>query len=105
MAEHPDEWAQFLVASHGVSPEAARRAVGRELPHTARDCNIDVEGLRQAIALQMELGAFSDDLPIEQITDLRFLPDVFERGDAARRRGGSMRGAPRRRRARDRESQ
>jgi ABC-type nitrate/sulfonate/bicarbonate transport system substrate-binding protein len=93
MAEHPDEWAQFLVASHGVSPEAARRAVGRELPQTARDCRIDIEGLRQAIALQMELGAFSDDLPVEQITDLRFLPDAFERGDAGRCSGGSVHGS------------
>lgn len=72
LSDHPDEWARFLVASHGVSPEAAARAVERERPHAARDCAIDVEGLRRAIALQQELGAFDRALPIEQITDLRF---------------------------------
>lgn len=78
MVEHPDEWAQFLVSSHGVSPEAAQRAVERELPHVARDCKVDMEGLRRAIALQRELGAFEDDLSVERITDLRFLPDAAQ---------------------------
>jgi NitT/TauT family transport system substrate-binding protein len=73
MTEHPDEWADFLVRSHGVSPEAARRAVERELPHAACDCKIDIEGLQRAIDLQRELGAFTKSVDPASITDLRFL--------------------------------
>lgn len=76
MSEHPDEWADFLVASHAISHEAAHRAVERELPHAARDCEIDMAGLDAAIALQRELGAFSSGLRSEEITDLRFLPSA-----------------------------
>ena len=62
MVDHPDEWADFLVRAHGVSPEAAARAVARERPHAATDCVLDLEGLQQAIELQRVLGAFDHPL-------------------------------------------
>ena len=74
MVENPDEWADFLVRSHGVSAPVAARAVARERPHVATDCAVDLAGLQEAIALQRRLGAFDRPMQAGDVVDLRFLP-------------------------------
>jgi ABC-type nitrate/sulfonate/bicarbonate transport system substrate-binding protein len=82
LVDHPDEWARFLERTHGVSADAAGRAVARERPHVARDCAVDMEGLQEAIELQRTLGAFTQPLRAADIADLRFLPERAATADA-----------------------
>jgi ABC-type nitrate/sulfonate/bicarbonate transport system substrate-binding protein len=71
-AEHPVEWAEFGARYFGVTPELMARSIDRELADLHFDCQIDLEGLHAAVALQRRLGAFSRDLRLDEIADLRF---------------------------------
>jgi NitT/TauT family transport system substrate-binding protein len=73
-AENKDEWEAFGARYFGIDREVMRRAIARELGSLHFDCQIDVEGLQAAIALQRKLGAVKRDLTLEDVADLRFQP-------------------------------
>ena len=75
-AAHPEEWTDFLVRQFKISREAAHRNTERELAHYELDCRVDLEGLRQSIRVQRELGAIDHEMRVEDLVDLRFLPEA-----------------------------
>ncbi len=75
-ARHVDEWVAFAARRYGTTERAARRAVERELPHFQLDCQIDVPGLQRSIDMQLELGGIDRPLTVEDVSDLRFQPDL-----------------------------
>jgi NitT/TauT family transport system substrate-binding protein len=81
-AAHPDEMADFSAGYFGISPETAAKVIRREQRDLNTEGRIDLEGLREAIALQIRLGAFKEALRVEDIVDQRFLPDATERSAA-----------------------
>lgn len=74
--DHPDEWLAF--AAHLFSTDLAtmKKAYARELPGLHFECQIDLPGLEQAIALQHRLGAIKAPMKAADIVDLRFLPEI-----------------------------
>ena len=75
-ARHVDEWVSFAARQYGTNERAARHAVERELPHYELDCQIDVAGLQRSVDMQYELGGIARPMKAEQLTDLRFQPDL-----------------------------
>lgn len=72
-ADNPDEWAAFGALYFGISQETMRRSINREIGSLHFDCEIDVEGLENAIDLQQKLGAVQRPMKIEDVADFRFL--------------------------------
>ena len=73
-AKNPDEWAAFGARYFGIEREVMQRAIAREINSLHFDCDIDIDGLRAAIALQQRLGAFSRPLQLRDVGDFRFQP-------------------------------
>ncbi len=73
-AAHPEDLAQFGADYFGITPATMLKSMRREADGLHTECEIDMPGLSQAIALQQRLGAFKTDMPAEFIVDLRFLP-------------------------------
>jgi ABC-type nitrate/sulfonate/bicarbonate transport system substrate-binding protein len=71
-AANPDEWADFGARHFRIAREVMARSIERELPDLHFDCEIDLEGLDAAIALQRRLGSVPGPLRREDIVDLRF---------------------------------
>jgi ABC-type nitrate/sulfonate/bicarbonate transport system substrate-binding protein len=69
---HSEEWADFWAAYLGINRATAERAIARERPFRHADGELDLAGLREAIALQHRLGAIRSGLDIGDFTDLRF---------------------------------
>ncbi len=76
-AANPDEWASFGARYFGIDRVVMQRAIARELNSLHFDCEIDVEGLRAAIALQQKLGAFDRRLGLRDVADFRFQPPAI----------------------------
>ena len=74
-AQNIDEWETFSARQFGISEQAARRAVERELPRLELDCGLDMAGLQTATDLQYTLGGIKSPARAEDLVDLRFLPD------------------------------
>ena len=72
-ARHTDEWRDFMVEQYRIAPEAAARAIARELPHMHLDGAIDMNGLDNMFAIQARLGALGGPLRAEDVVDLSFL--------------------------------
>ena len=70
--DNRDEWANYGARYFGISREAMAAAIERELPDLHFDCEIDLDGLTEAVGLQHRLGALKRPLVIAEITDLRF---------------------------------
>jgi ABC-type nitrate/sulfonate/bicarbonate transport system substrate-binding protein len=69
---HPAEWAEFWAMHLGIDREAARRAIERDHPFRHPDGDLDLAGLREAIALQYRLGAIPANLHPADFVDFRF---------------------------------
>ena len=76
-AGNPDEWAAFGARYFGVDRAIMQRAIAREINSLHFDCEIDVAGLRAAIALQQKLGAFDRELGLRDVGDFRFQPPAI----------------------------
>jgi len=74
LAEHPDEWIAFNAKLFGLSPELAERSLTRERPTLHFDGQIDHPGLEAAIALQHQLGAIKQRLPVDHFLAEGFQP-------------------------------
>ena len=74
-AAHVDEWIALAARQFGISEQAARRAVERELPRLELDCGLDMAGLQTATDLQYTLGGIKSPARAEDLVDLRFLPN------------------------------
>jgi NitT/TauT family transport system substrate-binding protein len=75
-AENPGELARFGAAYYGIDPATMMRAIEREQPFLHCDCEVDLAGLDEAIALQQRLGAFSLPLRAADLVTTRFLPSA-----------------------------
>lgn len=73
-ADNPDEWVAFGADYYGIDRAIMQRAIAREIGSLHFDGEIDVEGLRAAIALQQKLGAFTHPLSLRDAGDFRFQP-------------------------------
>jgi NitT/TauT family transport system substrate-binding protein len=73
---HSDELAAFGADYFCISRATMEKAIRRDKPGQNTEGQIDLVGLRQAIDLQLHLGAFRMPLRVEDIVDLRFLPEV-----------------------------
>jgi ABC-type nitrate/sulfonate/bicarbonate transport system substrate-binding protein len=76
-AENQDEWAAFGARYFGIAHGAMQRAIAREIDSLHFDCEIDVDGLKAAIALQQKLGAFNRPLGLKDVGDFRFQPPAI----------------------------
>jgi ABC-type nitrate/sulfonate/bicarbonate transport system substrate-binding protein len=75
-AEHIDEWIDFGMRQYKVDRPTMERAVKRELPHMHLDGQLDMQGLDEMIRLQGRLGGIGQPITAEEITDLRFMPEI-----------------------------
>lgn len=71
---HSDELADFAANYFGISRATMEKSIRRDEPGQHTEGQVDLAGLRQAIDLQVRLGAFSIPLRVEDIVDLCFLP-------------------------------
>jgi len=70
---HPDEWIAFGADYFGIERAIMAKSIEREMSGLNFDGNIDLQGLQQAIDLQVRLGALAQPLRAQDIVDLRFL--------------------------------
>lgn len=75
-AEHRDEWADFGARYFGIKRETMLRSIAREFDGLHFDCEIDVDGMNAAIALQRNLGSVSAPLGLSDIIDSRFSSEL-----------------------------
>jgi NitT/TauT family transport system substrate-binding protein len=71
----PGELAAFGADYFGIARGTMEKSIQREAADLHSEGQIDLPGLRQAIELQLRLKAFTTPLRVEDIVDLRFLPD------------------------------
>jgi ABC-type nitrate/sulfonate/bicarbonate transport system substrate-binding protein len=71
-AEHRAEWADFGARYFGIPCSTMMKSIDRELPDLHFDCEIDIEGLAAAVALQQRLGSVPPSLRVTDIIDPRF---------------------------------
>jgi ABC-type nitrate/sulfonate/bicarbonate transport system substrate-binding protein len=72
--EHPDELAAYAARYYGIEGPIMQRSLAREAPDLHSLCELDMAGLRQAIALQQRLGAIKAPMHAEDIVDLGLMP-------------------------------
>ena len=73
--DHVDELAAFGADYFGIARSTMMKSIRREAADLHADGEVDLRGLRQAIDLQLRLRAFANPMAVEDIVDLRFLPD------------------------------
>jgi ABC-type nitrate/sulfonate/bicarbonate transport system substrate-binding protein len=71
-AKHREEWADFGAHYFRIPRSIMTRSIERELPDLHFDCEVDMEGLAAAIALQQRLGSVPASLRLNDIVDPRF---------------------------------
>jgi ABC-type nitrate/sulfonate/bicarbonate transport system substrate-binding protein len=71
-AELRDEWADFGAHYFHIPRRTMMKAIAREFDDLHFDCEIDMEGLAAAIALQQKLGSIPGSLCVSDILDSRF---------------------------------
>jgi NitT/TauT family transport system substrate-binding protein len=74
--DHAEEFIRFGASYYGIDVSTMKASLEREGPNLHNDCEVDIAGLEMAVALQRRLGAFSKELPVIAITDLRHLPKI-----------------------------
>jgi ABC-type nitrate/sulfonate/bicarbonate transport system substrate-binding protein len=72
-AEHRTEWADFGARYFRIPGSTMMRSIERELPDLHFDCEVDIEGLVAAVALQQRLGSVPASLRLNDIVDPRFM--------------------------------
>ena len=70
-AKHRAEWADFGARCFRIPRSTMTRSIERELPDLHVDCEVDMEGLAAAIALQQWLGSVPASLRLSEIVDPR----------------------------------
>jgi ABC-type nitrate/sulfonate/bicarbonate transport system substrate-binding protein len=70
--DNRDEWASFGARHYGITPKIMAKSIDRELNDLHFDCEIDMEGLEAAMALQQKLGTLKRPLQLDDIIDKRF---------------------------------
>lgn len=78
-ADHRDEWVDFGANHFGISRETMTKSIDREFSDLHFDCEIDLEGMEAAIALQRKLGAVTRPMQVADIVDARFCPTAVSR--------------------------
>jgi ABC-type nitrate/sulfonate/bicarbonate transport system substrate-binding protein len=82
-AQNRAEWADFGARYFGIEHDTMTKSIDREFKDLHFDCEIDLEGMGAAIALQQKLGAMTLPIRLADIVDARFSPCVFsDRTDA-----------------------
>lgn len=71
-AEHRAEWIDFGAHYFRIARSTMARSIERELPDLHFDCEVDMEGLAAAIALQQRLGSVPASLRLNDIVDPHF---------------------------------
>jgi ABC-type nitrate/sulfonate/bicarbonate transport system substrate-binding protein len=71
-AEHREEWADFGAHYFGILRHTMMRSIEREFDDLHFDCEIDMDGLVAALALQQRLGSVPGSLQVSEILDSRF---------------------------------
>ena len=66
------EWIDFGARYFRIAPSIMARSIERELPDLHFDCEVDMEGLAAAIALQQRLGGVPASLRLNDMVDPRF---------------------------------
>ena len=56
-ADNREEWASFGARHYGITHETMMRSIDREFDDLHFDCEVDIEGMAAAIALQQKLGS------------------------------------------------
>jgi ABC-type nitrate/sulfonate/bicarbonate transport system substrate-binding protein len=75
-AQNRAEWADFGAYYFGIKRETMIKSIDREFGDLHFDCEIDVEGVEAAIALQRKLGAVIHPIHFSDIIDARFSPSA-----------------------------
>jgi ABC-type nitrate/sulfonate/bicarbonate transport system substrate-binding protein len=75
-AEHRAEWADFGARCFRIPRSTMMRSIERELPDLHFNCEVDMEGLAAAVALQQRLGSVPASLRMDDVIDPRFTADV-----------------------------
>ena len=71
-AEHRSEWADFGAHYFNIPRHTMMRSIDREFDDLHFGCEIDMNGLLAAIALQQKLGRIPGSLGMSDVLDLRF---------------------------------
>ena len=71
-ADNRDEWASFGARRYGLTHAMMMKSIDRELGDLHFDCEIDIEGMEAAMALQQKLGALKKPMRLADIADTRF---------------------------------
>ena len=82
-AEHRDEWAAFGARYFRIPRSTMMKSIERELPDLHFDCEVDMEGLAAAIALQQRLGSVPASLRLSDMLDQRFTMSAAQRALAS----------------------
>lgn len=75
-AANVEEWIDYGATHYQTDRSTAERAVRRELPHLHLDGQVDLKGLQEMIELQRRLGVVERPMTVDEICDLRFMPQV-----------------------------
>jgi ABC-type nitrate/sulfonate/bicarbonate transport system substrate-binding protein len=85
-AQNRAEWTDFGAHYFGIKHETMMKSIDREFGDLHFDCEIDLEGMEAAIALQQKLGAVTHLMRLTDIVDARFSPyPVSRRTDTPKR--------------------
>jgi ABC-type nitrate/sulfonate/bicarbonate transport system substrate-binding protein len=71
-ADNRDEWADFGARYFHIPRDTMMKSIEREFPDLHFDCEIDMDGMAAAIALQRKLGSVTGSLALTDILDSRF---------------------------------
>ena len=74
LLDHRDEWIEFTARHYQTASDVAARSIERDLPFLHFDGQLDVCGLKNAIALQYKLGAIHERLPVSHFVVSGFQP-------------------------------
>src|SRR3954447_664889 len=66
-AQNRDEWAAFGARHYGISRTTMMKSIERELDDLHFDCEIDLEGMAAALALQQKLGSVPPSLRLSDV--------------------------------------
>ncbi len=72
-AEYREEWGDFGAQYFRIPRSTMMQAIARELPDLHFDCEVDIEGLAAAMALQQRLGSVPASLRLNDVLDQRFI--------------------------------
>jgi len=72
-AENRDEWASFGARHYGITANVMKKSIDREIGDLHFDCEVDIAGLKAAMALHEKLGTAKNPIAFGDIVDERFV--------------------------------